>query len=110
VLAAKAAEAAFGVIELIIFASWALLFAVLIGSLAYVTMLRGRRERRRARMPAVAHADPHLPARVAEMRRADPHFDEQLLRDAAQMACLVVFAAVATGDEQAIRWLAAPSF
>ena len=110
VLAANAAETAFGVIELIIFASWALLFAVLIGALIYVTVLRGRKERRRARTPPVAHADPHLPARLAEMRRADPHFDEQLLRDAAQMACLVIFAAMATGDEQAVRWLAAPSF
>jgi hypothetical protein len=110
VLAAKAVEAAFGVIELIIFASWALLFAVAIGALAYVTVLRGRRVRRRARTPAVAHADPHLAARLAEIRRADPHFDEQLLRDAAQMACMVMFGAMATGDEQAIRWLAAPSF
>jgi hypothetical protein len=110
VLASKAAEAAFGVIELIVFASWALLFAVLIGALVYVTVLRGRTERRRARTPAVAYADPHLPTRLAEMRRTDPHFDEQLLRDAAQMACLVLFAAAATGDEQAIRWLAAPSF
>ena len=111
VLAAKAVEAAFGVIELIIFASWALLFAVLIGAAAYVTVLRGRRERRRLRTPpVVAHADPDLPARLAEMRRADPHFDEQLLRDAAQMACMVIVGAMATGDERAIRWLAAPSF
>ena len=110
VLASKAVEAAFGVIELIIFASWALLFAVLFGALIYVTLLRGKTERRRARTPPVAHADPHLPARLAEMRSADPHFDEQLLRDAAQMACLVLFAAAATGDEQAVRWLAAPSF
>jgi hypothetical protein len=110
VLAANAAAAAFGVIELIIFASWALLFAVLFGALIYVTVLRGRKERQRARTPPVARADPHLPARLAEMRRADPHFDEQLLRDAAQIASLVIFAAMATGDEQAIRWLAGPSF
>jgi hypothetical protein len=44
------------------------------------------------------------------MRRADPHFDEQLLRDAAQMACLIIFAAMASGDEQAIRRLATPPF
>jgi hypothetical protein len=110
VLAAGGVKAAFAVIELIIFAGWALLFAMGIGALVYVTLLRGRSVRRRAQAPAVAHADPHLPARLAEMRRADPHFDEQLLRDAAQMACMVTFGAMATGDEQAIRWLAAPSF
>ena len=111
VLAGKtAAEAAFGIIELIIFASWALLFAIMLGALVYVTVLRGRKERQRTRTPPVAHADPHLQARLAEMHRADPHFDEQLLRDAAQMACMVIFGAMATGDEQAIRWLAAPSF
>ena len=102
---------AFAVIELVIFASWALLFAVLIGMLVYITVLRGRRERRRLRTPAVVtHADPSLPARLAEMRRSDPHFDEQLLRDAAQMACLIIFSAMATGDEQAIRRLATPPF
>jgi hypothetical protein len=58
----------------------------------------------------LAHADPRLPAQLAEMRRADPHFDEQLLRDAAQMACLIIFAAMTTGDEQAIRRLATPPF
>src|ERR1700740_2316707 len=36
--------------------------------------------------------------------------DEQLLRDAARIACLVIFAAMATGDEQAIRRLTVPSF
>jgi hypothetical protein len=111
VLAASGVRVAFGVLELVIFASWALLFAVLIGMLMYVTLLRGRRERRRLRTPPVVdQPDPHLPARLAEMRNADPHFDEQLLRDAARMACLVIFAAMATGDEQAIRRLAVPSF
>lgn len=111
VLAASGVRVAFAVLELAIFASWALLFAVMIGMLMYLTVLRGRRERRRLRTPpAVSHADPHLPARLAEMRRADPHFDDQLLRDAARMACLIIFAAMATGDEQAIRRLAIPSF
>ncbi len=35
---------------------------------------------------------------------------DQLLRDAARMACLIIFAAMTTGDEQAIRRLAIPSF
>jgi hypothetical protein len=111
VLAASGVRVAFAVLELVIFASWALLFAVMIGMLMYLTVLRGRRERRRLRTPpAASRADPHLPARLAEMRRADPHFDDQLLRDAARMACLIIFAAMATGDEQAIRRLAIPSF
>jgi hypothetical protein len=111
VLAASGVRVAFAVLELVVFASWALLFAVMIGMLMYLTVLRGRRERRRLRTPPVAsHADPHLPARLAEMRRADPYFDDQLLRDAARMACLIIFAAMATGDEQAIRRLVIPSF
>jgi hypothetical protein len=111
VLAASGVRVAFAVLELVIFGSWILLFAILIGMLVYVTVLRGRRERRRLRTPPVAvHADPRLPDQLAEMRRADPHFDEQLLRDVAQMACLIMFAAMATGDEQAIRRLATSSF
>jgi hypothetical protein len=111
VLAASGVRVAFAVLELVVFASWAMLFAVLIGMLMYVTVLRGRRERRRLRTPPVVnHADPQLPARLAEMRNADPHFDEQLLRDAARMACLVIFAAMASGDEQAVRRLTIPSF
>jgi hypothetical protein len=111
VLAASGVRVAFAILELVIFGSWVLLFAILIGMLVYMTVLRGRRERRRLRTPPVAlHADPRLPDQLAEMRRADPHFDEQLLRDAAQMACLIMFAAMVTGDEQAIRRLATPSF
>jgi hypothetical protein len=66
VLAASGVRVAFAVLELVIFASWALLFAVMIGMLMYLTVLRGRRERRRLRTPPVlSHADPHLPARLA---------------------------------------------
>jgi hypothetical protein len=99
----------FGYLGLVVIASWALLFVVLIGALVYVTLLRGRKQRR-PRTPKAPQADPHLTARVAEVRFTDPHFDEQLLSEAAQMACLVAFAAIATGDEEAIRALAAPSF
>jgi hypothetical protein len=99
----------FGYLGLVVIASWALLFVVLIGALVYVTLLRGRKQRR-PRTPKAPQADPHLTARVAEVRFTDPHFDEQLLSEAAQMACLVAFAAIATGDEEAIRGVAAPSF
>jgi hypothetical protein len=37
-------------------------------------------------------------------------FDEQLLLDAARLICLILFAAISTGDEEAIRHLASPSF
>jgi hypothetical protein len=113
---ASAAMTAFGVIELIVFVSWGLLLTLLIGILVYVTLLRGRRQRSRrgasgaAYAAAAAHADPRLPGRLAELRRADPHFDEHLLREAAQMTCLAMFAAMSTGDEQALRWMTTDSF
>jgi hypothetical protein len=102
-------------VVLIVIASWALLFAVLFavlfGMLIYVTVLRGRRLRRKQVAPGpVISADPNLPAVLAQARHADPYFDEQLLLDASQLICLVMFAAISTGDEEAIRYLAAPSF
>jgi hypothetical protein len=79
-----------------------------------VTVLRGRRQRQGqdggAPTATAAPADPLLPARLAELRSADPRFDEQLLLDVAQAACLLMFAAQSTGDEQALRRLTAPSF
>jgi hypothetical protein len=110
VLASNAVGAAFGILELIVIASWALMFAVFIAMLVTVTLMRGRRARKRQEAPPAAAADPNLPARLAELRRGDPHFDEQLLSEAAQMACLLMFATLTMGDEQPIRHLAAPSF
>lgn len=73
--------------------------------------LRGRRQSRRHTAPAAAvAADPSLSAVLAQARHADPYFDEQLLLDASQLICLVMFAAMSTGDEEAIRHLTAPSF
>ena len=111
VLAGSAAKSAVGVVVLIVIAGWALMFAVLFGLLIYVTVLRGRRQGRRrvAAGPAVS-ADPNLAAVLAQARHADPFFDEQLLLDASQLICLVMFAAISTGDEEALRYLAAPSF
>jgi hypothetical protein len=111
VLAGSAAKSAVGVVVLIVIAGWALMFAVLFGLLIYVTVLRGRRQGRRrvAAGPAVS-ADPNLAAVLAQARHADPYFDEQLLLDASQLICLVMFAAISTGDEEAVRYLAAPSF
>ena len=110
VLADSAVGIAFGILELIVFASWALLFAVLIGMLVLVTVMRGRATRRKATAPPSPGADPRLPGVLAELRRSDPRFDPELLLDTAQIACLLMFATMSTGDEQAIRSLAAPSF
>lgn len=109
---AGAAVTALRVIVVIVIAGWILLFAVLIGTLVLMVVLRGRRQREQQRRGAApsATADPGLPARLAEVRAGDPHFDEQLLLGAAQMVCLVLFAAMSTGDERAIRRLADSSF
>src|SRR5262249_48866422 len=85
------------------------MLVMLIGILVTITVMRGRRARRPPQDTRPA-ADPHRPARLAELRRGDPQFDEQLLREAAQMACLVMFATMSDGDERLIRHLAAPSF
>ena len=100
---------AFALIELIVFASWALMFAVSSAFLVTVTVMR-RRRLPLATTPPAPSADPRLPALLAELRRSDPHFDPELLLEAAQMVCLVLFAAPSTGDDQVIRHLAAPSF
>jgi hypothetical protein len=109
--AGNAARSAVGVLVLVIIAGWALMFAVLFGMLIYVTVLRGRRQSRKREAPGpVVSADPNLPAVLAQARHADLYFDEQLLLDASQLICLVIFAAMSTGDEEAIRYLAARSF
>jgi hypothetical protein len=109
---ASAVRTAFAIAELVVFASWALLFALIFGLLITVTVLRGRARRRSqgGDPPAGAADDPLLPARLTELRVADPRFDEQLLLDVAQAACLLMFAAQSAGDEQALRRLAAPAF
>jgi hypothetical protein len=115
---ASTVRSAFGWAAFVIFLSWVLLFVLLIGTLVAITLMRGRRERERQRQSQVAAPTPvwrpstasQLPARLAQLRSADPSFDEQLLLEVAQMACLLMFAAQATGDEQAIRRLTAPAF
>ncbi len=105
---------ALGIAGIVIFASWVLLIALLFGVLIVVTLLRGRRQRQEQSGESAgvtaAVVDPLLPARLARLRSADPRFDEQLLLEVAQAACLLMFAAQSTGDEQALRRLAAPSF
>jgi hypothetical protein len=109
--AGSAARSAVGVLVLVVVAGWALLFAVLFGLLIFATVLRGRRQSRKQTTPASAFSvDPNLPAVLAQARHADPYFDEQMLLDASQLICLVMFAAIATGDEEAIRHLATQSF
>ena len=109
--AASATGSALGVVVLVVIAAWGLMFAVMFGLLIYLTVLRGRRQRRKRVEPGPAvPADPNLPAVLEQARQADPYFDEQLLLDASQLICLILFAAISTGDEDAIRHLAAPSF
>jgi hypothetical protein len=92
--AGNAARSAVGVLVVVVIAGWALMFAVLFGMLIYLTVLRGRRQSRKRMEPAPAFsADPNLPTVLAQARHADPYFDEQLLLDASQLICLVMFAA-----------------
>jgi hypothetical protein len=101
---------AFGVIELVVIASWVLMFALLFGILGVTIVTRGRAQRRRAARPSPAPRDGELPARLTELRRGDPQFDEQLLLDASQTVLLLVFAAMTIGDDAALRQLATESF
>ncbi len=86
---AGVAVTALRVIVVIVIAGWILLFAVLIGTLVLMVVLRGRRQREQQRRGAApsAAADPGLPARLAEVRVGDPHFDEQLRGSRACPAC-----------------------
>ena len=108
--AGNAARSAFGVLVVVVIAGWALMFAVLFGLLIYVTVLRGRRQAAGERRPRRPFPPTRPARRPSRARHDDPHFDEQLLLDASQLICLVMFAAMSTGDEEAIRHLAAPSF
>jgi hypothetical protein len=111
--AAKAGLSVLGIIELIVIASWILLFAVM---LIYLAVLLASRRRGQRRAPAAKPVNPASrrsavrPAGLDVLRRADPHFDEQMLLDAAQTAALLVFAALSTGDEAPIRRLVTDSF
>jgi hypothetical protein len=112
-----------------ILASWALLIALLIGLLLLVMTsrilaLKGRQRRaaRAARKSpgttgaavpisaGPAAVSPGLLAGLAEIRRADPRFDNRLLLDAAQLTCMFMAAAMATGNDAPLRQVAAPSF
>jgi hypothetical protein len=107
---ASAAGTAVRIVVIVVVLGWALLFVVMIGMLITVTLLRGRRQRQGGTGEQAPLADPQLPARLAQLRSADPRFDEQLLLEVAQVACLLMFAAQSTGDEQGLRRLAAPAF
>ena len=110
--AESGAGSAFGIAVLVVIAAWALMFAVMFGMLIYLTVLRGRRQRRKRVEPGPAvPADPRSPRRTrAGQARPIRTSIEQLLLDASQLICLILFAAISTGDEEAVRRLAAPSF
>jgi hypothetical protein len=107
----------FEIAVLVVVGSWVLLFAVLL--LFYLALVIAHRGRRpsvpsSAAVPrAPAARGPRagsLPAGMDALRRADPHFDEQLLLDAAQTALLLMFAATATGDEAPLSRVVTRSF
>jgi hypothetical protein len=121
--ARSAGQTALGIFGLVVFLSWVLLFVVLLAYLAVAVTSRGRIQRRReaarqaaARRSAARRANARparvsaIPAELATLRRADPHFDEQLLLDAALTATMLVFAATSTGDAAPINRLVTESF
>jgi hypothetical protein len=106
--------AVWGVLELVVVIGWALMFAVLLGLVVFNVVNHGRGRRRRAAARLAAGAQPSRaaahPPELAALRRADPHFDEQLLLDAAQTATMLLFAASSIGDDAPIRRLTTDSF
>lgn len=121
--ARSAGATALGVIGLVVFLSWVLLFVVLLAYMAVAVTSRGRVQRRRqvagqmaARRSAARRATARqarvsaIPPELATLRRADPHFDEQLLLDAALTATMLVFGATSTGDAAPISRLVTESF
>ena len=109
---ANAGLTAIGIIEIVVFGSWVLFFAVLLIFMAVVLTSRSQNRRRRRGRRTVA-ASPRAgrpPAGVLALRNGDPGFDEQLLLDAAQTAMLLVFAAVTTGDVAPISRLVTDTF
>jgi hypothetical protein len=118
-----AAENGHGVLRLVLgaavllaFAGWALLLVLLL--LAFTAELLMRNKVRAgprknngnlgARSPLSPPAE--LLTLLAELRRQDPHFDEQLLLEAAQAAVLLAFTATSTGDDAGIRRLVTEEF
>jgi hypothetical protein len=96
----------FAIAWIVVVCSWVLLFAVLIGLYLAVTVTR-RRKRSAAAAPVDAG---RAAAGLEDLQMADPHFDPQLLLDAARTATMLVFAALSTGDDAPIRRVAAGPF
>jgi hypothetical protein len=114
-------EAALGVVELIVFASWVLMFVLLFALWGTLIVRRGRSQRRGATDQLTAMTATADPAAVAAnaarvqpglqaLREADPRFDPQLLLDAARTATLLIFVALSTGDEIPIGRLTTEAF
>jgi hypothetical protein len=107
------ASSALAIVEAVVIVSWIVFFAVLLifGAIVYTSRSASRRRslRRRANVTAVRRAG-REPAGLGQLRRADPHFDEQLLLDAALTATMLVFAATSTGDITPISRLVTDAF
>ena len=98
-LAAGSGSVVGGIIELVIFGAWGLLFAVLLifGGFLFAARRRVARQRAARRAAPVVRMRT-VPPGLTALREADPRFDEQLLLDAARTSTLLVFAATTTGD------------
>jgi hypothetical protein len=100
----------FGIVELVIFGSWAALFAIGLCFLPVMIISRNRSRRRSELSPAPQPDPAAIRASLAELRRVDPHFDPQLLLDAARTATMLIFAATTTGEIEPISRLVSESF
>jgi hypothetical protein len=105
-----AGKVAFGVIEIIAFVGYGLLFAVLLVYMAVLYASRGAAARRRRAAPRVVPRAGKAPPGLDALRAADPTFDEQLLLDAALTTTLLVFVAMSSGDISPLARLVTDSF
>ena len=100
----------FGIIELLIFIGWVTLLAVMIGMFVLLTVSRNRSRRRAELHPASPPDAAAIRAGLASLRSVDPHFDLQLLLDAARTATMLIFAANTTGEIEPISRLVTETF
>jgi hypothetical protein len=100
----------FGIVELLVIIGWVALFAILLGSLAVMTIGRSRSRRRSELSPPVPPDQAAIRAALASLRSVDPLFDQQLLLDAARTATMLIFAASSTGAIEPISRLVTESF
>jgi hypothetical protein len=125
IAASSTVSTAISIAAVVVVLSWVALFVILLGSYAAIVLARKARRRsatdptagggagqgtRANRQPTRGQTAGVPPADLDALRRSDPTFDEQLLLDAAQTAALLMFVAVATGDEAPIARVVTNSY